>query len=659
MSDGFGEEVEEVEDQVDEEDDKSRRAGHPQLKKMRQITLDAFLGCPSTAVRSPCSFLTSRPRTKGTPAERRSISVTTTIVEASDAMKLSGGGALQRRSMAVVEEVNQNASSSFTEQEIRRMSATIQKAKEKYGKGTLDAYFSRKMAKFSSISVDESVMPSTSSVDEEPDLEPFRCYAEPYPDLNDKGVADIVLISIGSIRPNVLPKPYPPICIDPVLGWNRGRSCVRLPFSSLNLIDGRPHFRLIRDGLEKLTLPLKSAYQIKECIESYTRRKWQFDALDKFFASIPEQLCEEYLTTVIPFMATLALSAPDLITQPLPILRRGREGSVTISQQQAAALLALAFFCTFPCRGSRNTELPLINFNRLFDPRTDKCIEKLKCIMHYFHQISVQMPSGVLTYRRQQVSPPSDWRKICMPLTRLAVSSTATIEDDGYGMLQVDFANQYIGGGVLGSGCVQEEIRFLICPEMMVSMLLCERMDHNESIVILGAQRYSDYEGYGHTFQWCPLHSPDSLSRDRFERLRCEVVAIDALPFTKPHHQFNVDLVDRELLKAYCGFSMRDGSSKAVATGNWGCGVFGGDVRLKSVIQIIAASMQARPLCYFAFGKHQFANRLRTFYGELRRRNVTTCQLYDLVAMYCMEEDKETLDLFDFILHKLRTVSLK
>lgn len=53
----------------------------------------------------------------------------------------------------------------------------------------------------------------------------------------------------------------------------------------------------------------------KECIESYTRRKWQFDALDKFFASIPEQLCEEYLTTVIPFMATLALSAPDLITQ--------------------------------------------------------------------------------------------------------------------------------------------------------------------------------------------------------------------------------------------------------------------------------------------------------------------------------------------------------
>uniref|UniRef100_A0A914RNP2 Uncharacterized protein n=1 Tax=Parascaris equorum TaxID=6256 RepID=A0A914RNP2_PAREQ len=159
-------------------------------------------------------------------------------MEASDVKKLSGEGNLRRRSMAVVEEV----------------------------------------AKFSSIGVDESVMPSTSSLAEEPDLEPFRCYAEPYPDLNNKGVADIVLISIGSIRPNVLPKPYPPICIDPALGWNRGR-------------------------------------RLMECIESYTRRTWQFDALDKFFASIPEQLCEEYLTTVIPFMATLALSAPDLITQ--------------------------------------------------------------------------------------------------------------------------------------------------------------------------------------------------------------------------------------------------------------------------------------------------------------------------------------------------------
>jgi hypothetical protein len=44
------------------------------------------------------------------------------------------------------------------------------------------------------------------------------------------------------------------------------------------------------------------------------------------------------------------------------------------------------------------------------------------------------------------------------------------------GMLQVDFANKSIGGGVIGWGSVQEEIRFMISPELLVSCLLCEVM---------------------------------------------------------------------------------------------------------------------------------------------------------------------------------------
>jgi poly(ADP-ribose) glycohydrolase len=33
--------------------------------------------------------------------------------------------------------------------------------------------------------------------------------------------------------------------------------------------------------------------------------------------------------------------------------------------------------------------------------------------------------------------------------------------EDMHDSLEVDFANEFIGGGVLGSGCVQEEIRYL------------------------------------------------------------------------------------------------------------------------------------------------------------------------------------------------------
>lgn len=52
--------------------------------------------------------------------------------------------------------------------------------------------------------------------------------------------------------------------------------------------------------------------------------------------------------------------------------------------------------------------------------------------------------------------------------------------------LQVDFANQYVGGGVTSAGLVQEEIRFLINPELIVSRLFTEALDHNECLIITG-----------------------------------------------------------------------------------------------------------------------------------------------------------------------------
>ena len=63
-----------------------------------------------------------------------------------------------------------------------------------------------------------------------------------------------------------------------------------------------------------------------------------------------------------------------------------------------------------------------------------------------------------------------------------------------HGGQQVDFANRYIGGGVLGEGCVQEEIRFLICPELIVSRLFTEELDNNECLVMTGAEQFSNYK---------------------------------------------------------------------------------------------------------------------------------------------------------------------
>ena len=48
----------------------------------------------------------------------------------------------------------------------------------------------------------------------------------------------------------------------------------------------------------------------------------------------------------------------------------------------------------------------------------------------------------------------------------------------------------------------------------------------------------------------------------------------------------------RELNKAKCGFQRTPSQLKncPIATGNWGCGVFGGDSVLKFLLQWVAAS---------------------------------------------------------------------
>ena len=39
---------------------------------------------------------------------------------------------------------------------------------------------------------------------------------------------------------------------------------------------------------------------------------------------------------------------------------------------------------------------------------------------------------------------------------------------------------------MLGEGCVQEEIRFVICPELLVALLFTEVLEDNEAVVITG-----------------------------------------------------------------------------------------------------------------------------------------------------------------------------
>ncbi|KAG2462833.1 MYOF protein, partial [Polypterus senegalus] len=413
-----------------------------------------------------------------------------------------------------------------------------------------------------------------------------------------------VMIRTDLLSEGVVPVPYPMKYKDSWDDYN-----VKMPCSDKNLYpveneDGnstlQSRWDLIQNALQNR---FSSSLDLMDAILRYSAshcKKWDFTALNLLCTEDLDNAEVRHLfESLLPDMVNLAVRLPKLCTQPIPLLKAKMNHSITMSQEQISCLLANAFFCTFPRRSSRKSEYcnyPEINFN------SSKTL-----------------------------------------LTRLHITSEGTIEDQGYGMLQVDFANRFVGGGVTGSGLVQEEIRFIINPELIVSRLFTEALEQNECLIITGVERFSNYKGYAESYKWSGSYNDDTL-RDNWQRRCTEIVAIDALKFRRFLEQFTPEKIRRELNKAYCGFARPSEKSKklpAVATGNWGCGAFGGDTRLKALLQIMAAAEAGRDVAYFTFNDTQLMKDVHEMHTFLTQRKVTIGQEASAAALLVIIDLKE------------------
>ncbi|XP_058507444.1 poly(ADP-ribose) glycohydrolase isoform X1 [Solea solea] len=481
-----------------------------------------------------------------------------------------------------------------------------------------------------------------------------------------------VTVRTDLLREGEVPVPYPTKFKD---AWDD--VSVKMPCSEKNLFpmeteDGggvQSRWDLIHTALQR---GFKSSLDVRDAILRYNTthaKKWDFTALNLLCTEYLEHCEVQHLFEVIlPAMVDLALSAPHLCTMPIPLLKSRMNHSLTLSQDQIACLLANAFFCTFPRRNSRKSEYcnyPEINFYRLFEGSSPRKIEKLKTLLSYFRRVTQSRPKGLVTFTRQTLNNPPNWESCQTRLTRLHITCEGTIEDDGYGMLQVDFANRFVGGGVTGHGLVQEEIRFLINSELIVSRLFTEALEHNECLIITGTEQYSKYSGYAESYKWKDNHK-DETPRDEWQRRCTEIVAIDALKYRHFLEQFFPEKMTRELNKAYCGFSRSSANSKhlsAVATGNWGCGAFGGDTRLKALIQLMAASEAGRDVAYFTFGDAQLMRDVHEMHTFLTKRQVTVGRLYRLLNQYSSvvckncRTTRPDVSLYSFICEKVSSAA--
>ncbi len=329
-------------------------------------------------------------------------------------------------------------------------------------------------------------------------------------------------------------------------------------------------------------------------------------------------------------------------------MRAQHQKTVTLTRVQVASLLACGFFCVMPAPYGA-VQCNEVNFSRLYAAMSHSSSSihaKFRCIIHYFDRLRVKMPQGHVVYYRRCIEPPSwkYWGGATEPLCDLELLEDGVIEDAGSKALLADFANKNIGGGVLSRGCVQEEIMFAVSPELICSLLFTEQMQDNEVVFISGTDRFSNYRGYGSDFEFVG----DFVDPERGQKT---IVAMDALMF---HQGLREQLTDenllREINKAHAAFSLgpKD-KATPIATGNWGCGAFGGDPEVKALVQIIVASRAKRPLWYYTFGDERVAW-LKTTHKMLRSYDVNVGMLVEkLLQLAKNPPAEENFSVFEWI----------
>jgi hypothetical protein len=201
-----------------------------------------------------------------------------------------------------------------------------------------------------------------------------------------------------------------------------------------------------------------------------------------------------------------------------------------------------------------------------------------------------------------------------------------TTNSDGY--LVADFANCYIGGSTLEKSAVQEEIHFSEHPTCTLATLTNTRVRDNEAIQIGHSTRHAITKGYHRKLTFKTRVKPDVAAptitaMDAKDYIHREPRLTQGQAFLA---QLQSEHINRDINKARAAFCNHE--IHKVATGNWGCGAFGGDPVIKFIIQVIAATLAGKEeLRYHSFGDNRvntdFCNNFAT-----QTRGLTAAQMH-------------------------------
>lgn len=275
--------------------------------------------------------------------------------------------------------------------------------------------------------------------------------------------------------------------------------------------------------------------------------------------------------------------------------------SFSLSRRQCACLLAHSFLGSL--KRPHNVQPNDFRFTAVdLFVGTARSPNSATTFLNYFTTLGTHgFPVGQLTFERlgyrssAHGHPP--WRVEHSLSPLCAVTIVDGPLEDSLAELHADFANAFPGGGVMTGDFAQEEILFLIKPELLVAMALENRMADTEAVRVFGAVQYSLVSGFGSSFAFAGAYD------GRRAGAPPTVCAIDAVRGGGP--AMTEPALRRDLNKARIAF---DGA-RTIATGHWGCGAFGNNHDLMFVKQWLAASEAgATAMHYHDFSRNQSHN---------------------------------------------------
>ena len=372
-----------------------------------------------------------------------------------------------------------------------------------------------------------------------------------------------------------------------------------------------------------------------------------FNGKCRFFEKIEtnyKKEANEFLT-IYKNLSDLVLNMESILQKEYPLLGKcSKKNKIELTRKEAALLFLLSFF---NCINSHSNRFSVYY---ILLATYERSLQFGRCFLNYLITIGKWLEekrNDILEEKIIYIRDNLDSRDYLdnpeVDLCEINVLEKGSLFDGGASYC-VDFANKYIGGGTLTGGCVQEEILFALEPEAVVSMLFMEVMDKNDAIGIFNTIEYSKSSGYGFSFKF----EKSAITSDLTQIKKHRIIAIDATVRENNYdcfynHKLNQENIIRDIHKAYVGFNLinleeEKNFEKIIATGNWGCGAFGGNHELKFIQQWIAASFAGvKRLDYYTFDDSRMKNVL-SFYKEIKNKYKKSNLLYEAIALTQLNE---------------------